>query len=257
MNELAQSSPVPARRLDRDGICGWIFQHPDALASHAASRIIEQLRNKPDSVLCLPTGRTPQLTYRKLAEAFQRKEVSFRFATIFNVDEYVGLGRGDVSSFASYMQTNLFDHIDIPAGRTFIPDGKADDPVLEAEAYEKKIEAAGGIDFIMLGVGGNGHIGFNEPGSSPGGTTHVVKLAPETLEANAADLTATFQPSEAITIGMRTIMSAKRLLLLATGEAKRLPVQQLLSQGDPDQWPVACLAKHPDLTVLLDEDATP
>ena len=257
MNVLAKNSCFSQRRFIRNDIHGVVFNAQDGLAHHAANMIIEQLRAKPDSVLCLPTGRTPLLTYRKLIEAYQRNEVSFRHATIFNVDEYVGLGKQDQGSFATYMRDNLFDHIDCPAARRFIPDGRAENLQQEARDYETRIVEAGGFDLMMLGVGNNGHIGFNEPGSEATSRTRLVKLAPQTLQANAADLPQEKRPTEALSIGMQTIMEARRIVLLAMGELKRPALEHLFARLHPEQWPVSLLADHPNFTVLMDEQALP
>lgn len=233
------------------------FDSPDSLAHATAKLIVEVVKAKPNIVLCLPTGRTPTMTYRHLVRAYNQGDVSFANVTIFNVDEYLGLGRDDLGSFAHYMRCNLFDHIDAAPNRVHIPDGKAADPIAEASSYEQKINDAGGIDLLVLGVGTNGHIGFNEPGSRLESRTRVVELTPCTLKANQDDLPKGSMPHQAITIGISTILEARQILLMASGASKRKALAQLCQGGPLSDWPIVALRQHDNTTVLFDTAADP
>lgn len=233
------------------------FSDAEAVATAAAQRIVWEVNRKPDLVMCLPTGRTPLLTYSKLVELYRAGKVSFAQAHILNVDEYVGLGAGDVGSFADYMEKNLFCHIDIARENRHIPNGRAVNHEAEARRYDELIKSLGGIDFMVLGVGANGHVGFNEPGSYPDNTTHVASLSAETIATNRPDLPVDFQPEKAITIGLKTILDAHGILLLAAGVSKARPLEQLLGNGSVAEWPVAILRQRKNVTVFVDRDATP
>jgi glucosamine-6-phosphate deaminase len=234
-----------------------ILPDAEAIADRAAGLIVETLARKPNAVLCLPTGRTPLAAYRRLVAEHRAGRASFARATLFIVDEYVGLGLGDNGAFGTYMRDQLVRHTDLPATSYRCPDGRADNPEAEARRYEAAIAAAGGLDFLMLGVGANGHIGFNEPGTPPGIGTHVIELAAETLAANRADLPRDFTPTHAITIGLGTILAARNVLVIASGRTKRKPLSALFGDASPLDWPVAVLREHAHTTVLCDPDAAP
>ncbi|MEZ5665965.1 MAG: glucosamine-6-phosphate deaminase [Alphaproteobacteria bacterium] len=230
-----------------------VCRDADAVAEAAADRIVAAVRADPGLSLCLPTGRTPLAVYRRLIADCRAGKVSFAQAAIFILDEYVGLGAGDPGGFATYIAEALLDHVDADRGRCFAPDGKAGDMAAEAARYEGLIAAYGGIDLMVLGVGRNGHIGFNEPGSPRGSRTRVIALAPDTLVANAADWPAgRTPPDRAITIGLGTIMDARRILVIAHGATKAEPLGALFRGGLVEDWPVAVLRDHPDVTVLCD-----
>lgn len=233
------------------------FDDLDTLARAAAQRLVDAVNRNPNLVLCLPTGRTPKLTYQQVVRAYNQGDVSFAEATIFIVDEYLGLGPDDPGSFARYMRDHLFDHIDIAPERVHVPDGKAKYPVEEANRYEQAIREAGGIGLLTLGVGTNGHIGFNEPGSQPDGRTQIVDLSPETLDTNRKDLPIGTALRQAVTIGIGTILDAQQILLLASGPSKKEPLKQLFKGGNQSEWPVVTLRKHDRLTVFFDAAADP
>lgn len=244
------------RRIDEMGIELRVCASAQNLAEAVAARIVEEVEAKPDLVMCLPTGRTPLLVYRRLIEAYQAGRVRFQQATVLNVDEYVGLGGRDPGSFSQYMKENFLEHVDVQPERTHILDGRAPDPDAEARRYDRLIDAVGGIDLLVLGVGTNGHIGFNEPGSRLHSRTRVVRLTPETLAANRRDLPDEGPlPNRAITIGLRTIMEARRILLLACGHAKAEPVGRLMEGAPVGAWPVAALRSHPVTTLFCDPAA--
>ncbi len=233
-----------------------IFDDAETVAERAAESLIEAIRGKPDLVLGLPTGETPLAVYRRLVAAFEAGRVSFRQLATVNVDEYLGAGPEDPRSYAYYMRRHLFRHVDIDPRRTHLPNGLAADPDAEARRYEAVIEGLGGIDCLLLGLGVNGHIAFNEPGSPHTSSTRVVTLAPATLAANGRFFARPEdQPIKAITIGIATILAARRIVVVAVGAAKA-PAVQGLFRGDPlSGCPAAALRRHPNTTVILDPSA--
>jgi glucosamine-6-phosphate deaminase len=217
------------------------------LSEKAAQFVLQQIRKKPDSVLALPTGKTPLGMYQKLIEFYKERRISFARVKTFNLDEYVGIPKTDPLSYHFYMQENFFRHIDIPPNQTFIPDGMAQDLHKECEDYEKKIQKFGPIDLAILGIGCNGHIGFNEPGTDPNLPTHQVQLSPETVKINQG-------PKQAITMGIKTILQAKKILLLASGENKAKALQKMFEKPDPS-CPASFLQTHPAVWAIIDQKA--
>ena len=233
-----------------------IFDDADAVAECAAEALIEAIHEQPNLILGLPTGQTPLAVYRRLVAAFEAGRVSFRQLATVNVDEYLGIGPKDPRSYAFYMRRHLFRYVDIAPQRTHVPNGLAADPAAEARRYEALIEGLGGIDCLLLGLGVNGHIAFNEPGSPRASPTRVVTLAPTTLAANRRFFAALEdQPTKAITIGIATILAARRIIVVAVGAAKA-PAVQSLFQGKPlSSCPAAALRGHANTTVILDRSA--
>ena len=231
---------------------------PDAAvaAAHAADIVARTLQAKPDAVLGLATGGTMQPVYAELVRRHRAGHLSFARAASFNLDEYVGLSRDHPGSYHSAMASALFDLTDLRPQATRLPCGDAPDPMAEAEAYETRITDAGGIDLQLMGIGINGHIGFNEPGSALTSQSRVVPLAPETRAANRryfdhdADV-----PTQAITMGIATILSARACLLLATGAAKAQAVANMAMGEIGPACPASALRLHGDATVLLDPAA--
>lgn len=218
--------------------------------------LLQQIGAKPDSVLGLPTGGTPLAVYARLREEFDKGRGSYGSITTFNLDEYIGLSPEDPASYARYMRENLFKHIDVDAGRTNIPDGSAADADTEAKRYEALIAASGGIDLMLLGLGRNAHIGFNEPGSAHGSRTRRVALTKSTLDANAAYFPpGARQPTHAITMGIGTILECRRILVLATGIEKAEAVAASVNGGWSENVPGSALGRHPDATIVLDKTA--
>ena len=233
-----------------------IFANQEQLHEAAAQTIIELLRQKPDAVLGLATGGTPVGIYEALAAAVRRGEVSFARATTFNLDEYVGLPPGHPESYRFYMEQHLFRHIDIPPEQTHIPDGNAPELERECERYERLLEAAGRIDLMLLGLGHNGHIGFNEPGRVLHGRTHVAVLHPQTRKANARFFrTPEEVPTRAITMGLGSILKARTILLVVKGADKADIVHRALTGPLTTECPASLLQLHPHLVVMLDEEA--
>jgi glucosamine-6-phosphate deaminase len=234
-----------------------ILESSDAVAAEGAKRIRVLLGEKPDAVLGLATGRTPLSMYRQLAVDCKQGRVSFAEATTFNLDEYVGLSAADPQTYRYYMNQELFDHIDIDQGNTNLPMCEpGGNPLSVGPQYEAGIEAAGGIDLQVLGIGQNGHIGFNEPTSSLNSRTRVKTLTRETLERNSQYFDdPDGQPLIAITMGIATILDAATVLLLATGHDKAAAIQQLVEGPVSAMWPATALQLHERVTVLIDDAA--
>lgn len=224
-------------------------------AVRAAGLYVDLLRRKPDAVLGLATGSTPLGLYARLAALYRAGELSFRRATSFNLDEYVGLPATHDQSYRYFMEHNLFSHVDLPAERTHVPSGlDVSDAALAG--YDAAIEAAGGIDLQLLGLGGNGHIGFNEPGTPFGLGTHVVELTARTRQDNARFFASLDEvPTHAATMGVKTVMHARAILLLAFGRAKAEAVRAALTGPVTEEVPASVLQLHPDVTVICDEEA--
>lgn len=226
------------------------------MSNKAASYIIEKVINYPNIKLGLATGGTPVGTYQKLIEDHQKNGTSYQKVTTFNLDEYIGLTKENKNSYHYFMNEHLFNHIDINKKRTFIPRGDVEDLQKECLYYEELIAKHGGIDLQVLGIGSNGHIGFNEPGTSFESKTHIVKLTPSTIQANARFFKRENEvPTKAITMGMATIMKSKEILLLISGEAKREALFKLLNRDVNADFPASILKNHPSVTIIADEAA--
>lgn len=227
----------------------------DASAA-VADMLLQQIGRRPDSVLGLPTGGTPLGVYARLREAYRNGQGSYKFLTTFNVDEYIGLSSNDPESYAAYMLENLFGHVNIDIGRTHLPRGSTPDADVEAARYEGLIAAYGGIDLILLGLGRNAHIGFNEPGSPHNSRTRCVALTKSTMDANAAYFPAgAVQPSHAITMGIGTILDCRKIVVLATGADKAEAVAASVEGPPSDDVPGSALIRHADTTIVLDRAA--
>lgn len=230
----------------------------DQMAKKAANLLSAQVLTKPHSVLGLATGSTPLGVYRWLIRWYQKDDVDFSQATTVNLDEYVGLGEQDPQSYRYYMNTHFFDHINIPKERTLVPCGTAADPEAECRAYDRRIEALLGIDLQLLGIGRNGHIGFNEPADVFIKNTHVVTLSDSTVTANARFFDSPDDvPRRAITLGMGSILQARKIVLVANGAAKRDIVREAFTGPITPRVPASLLQLHPDVTVLYSEEETP
>ncbi|MET3899595.1 glucosamine-6-phosphate deaminase [Devosia sp. UYZn731] len=226
----------------------------EAAATYAHDLLVEHVRRQPTTVLGLPTGATPLPVYARLVQSHRTALFSMQSVTTFNLDEYYGLGLKHPASYTAYMSRALFDHVDCPASQRHIPNGLAADAQQEAADYEALIAAAGGIDFMLLGIGRNGHIGFNEPGSDFASRTRLVDLTPSTLAANApffAD--GETQPKQAISMGIGTILQARRIVVLATGASKAEAVRQSLEKPAKTAVPASALHLARDVTFVLDQ----
>ncbi|WP_078544908.1 glucosamine-6-phosphate deaminase [Litchfieldia alkalitelluris] len=222
----------------------------------AACIISEKVRSQNRLNLGLATGETPKGTYNYLIKDFNHNGTSYEEVYTFNLDEYVPLSMDNPNSYRFYMNHFLFNHLDIPMSHTFLPLGNATDLENECVRYEKQIEDHGGIDLQLLGIGKNGHIGFNEPRTSFISKTHVVTLTSLTREANARFFERPEDvPKQAITVGIETIMKSKEILLLASGESKREAMNELLHGELSEDFPASILRLHPDVTVIADQTA--
>ncbi|WIJ27009.1 glucosamine-6-phosphate deaminase [Devosia sp. RR2S18] len=229
----------------------------DAVADYVHDRIVEQLRGVPSSVLGLPTGGTPVPVYARLVESYRTGVISFKQATTFNLDEYIGLGSEHPASYAAYMRHHLFDHVDCPARRRHIPDGLASDVDAEAAAYDRAIANAGGMGLLLLGLGENAHIGFNEPGSDFASRTRPVDLAASTMAANARYFTdGTRPPTRALSMGIGTILEARSIIVMATGPRKAEAVRRMVREAPTNEVPGSALQLSRDVTVVLDHAAS-
>ncbi|MCF3650125.1 glucosamine-6-phosphate deaminase [Synoicihabitans lomoniglobus] len=231
-----------------------IQKTPDAGCLLGAKIMAKKVREKPDAVLGLATGRTPERLYGELVRMHREEGLDFSQVTTFNLDEYVGLSPDHPQSYRRFMNEHLFDHINIDLARTHVPAGDAADLQAECRAYEQRIAAAGGIDLQLLGLGRNGHIGFNEPTGSLRSRTWIKILSEQTLEDNSAvfgDMAA--MPRHAISMGIGTIIDARQIVLLAFGPAKVRAVMDMIEGPLAAVCPGSALQQHPRATVVLDE----
>jgi glucosamine-6-phosphate deaminase len=231
------------------------FPTEAALAAALGRRIIDAVRRQPRVVLGLPTGRTPLALYEELIRISRDERVDWSHVRTFNLDEFIGLGKGDRGSYRTFMEERLFKHLDVPSAHIEFLDGRAPDPDAECDRYERAITAAGGIDLMILGIGVNGHIGFNEPAESLASKTHRVTLDEPTRAANALWFDGDLQrvPREAVTMGVGTILQSRAIVLIATGDAKGEAVTALLRGGVTTRFPASFLQLHPQVRVMLDD----
>lgn len=228
----------------------------EEMSEEAAKIVAELLKQKPDCVLGLATGSTPVGMYQKLVHMHQLGKISFRGVTSYNLDEYFPIEPTHEQSYRYFMNDNLFDHVDIDKARTFVPNGLAKDPIWEGEEYDQAIDAAGGIDLQVLGIGQNGHIGFNEPDSELVAGTHVTALTENTIEANSRFFASKEEvPTHALTMGMASIMKAQKIVLLASGSNKHAAVAKLLDDKITTSCPASFLKLHPDVVLICDKAA--
>ena len=225
----------------------------DAMSRRAASIIAAQVVSRPDCVLGLATGSTPMGAYRQLVRWHRRGDMSFREVRAVNLDEYYGLAPTHDQSFRRFMRDNLFDHVDIAPENTHAPDGLAGDAELECARYEQAVAALGYPDLQLLGLGRNGHIGFNEPCDRFPVTTHLVDLAESTIEANARFFASAGDvPRQAITVGVGAIMRARKILLVVSGADKAGALAKTVRGPVTPEVPASILQLHPDVTVVGD-----
>ena len=230
-----------------------IIDSAENIAAMAAQQYVDLLKRKPNAILGGATGSTPLGLYAELVRLNKAGEISFKDASSFNLDEYVGLDGSHDQSYRYFMDHNLFDHIDIDKSRTRVPSGiDTSDPA----AYDKEIAAAGGVDLQLLGIGNNGHIGFNEPGTPFGSLTHIVELTESTREANKRFFASIDEvPTHAVTMGVKTVMQARSIILMAIGPAKAPIMKEMLQGPVTEKVPASVLQLHPDVTVYMDFEA--
>lgn len=226
------------------------------LSKAACDIVSDKLKCISEPVLGLATGSTPEGLYECLIERCKAGEISFKNATTFNLDEYVGLDETHPGSYQYYMKEKLFNHIDLPIERANVPSGTDSDLESHCKAYEQKIRETGKIDIQILGIGVNGHIGFNEPGTSFNSRTHVVELDPSTIEVNSRFFNSIDEvPGKAVTMGIQTIMDADEVVLIISGENKADTVAAFIESDVSEDFPASVLKNHPNFTLIVDEAA--
>ena len=234
------------------------FDNEDALAAALAARVLEAIVASPGLVLGLPTGRTPLALYRELRERSQGDRIDWSGVRTFNLDEFVGLDAHHPGSYRAFMQAELFDHVSIDPANIGMLNGRAPDLKAECRRYEAAIAAVGGIDLQILGIGANGHIGFNEPAEGLCAHAHIADLEQESRAANAqrfgGDWTAV--PERALSMGMATILGARHIVLMATGAEKADAVYGMIEGLITPKLPASFLQVHPRVTVMLDDAAS-
>ncbi|MCW8831895.1 MAG: glucosamine-6-phosphate deaminase [Colwellia sp.] len=234
-----------------------IFDDAQQVAKNAAEWVAELINKNPEPVLGLATGSTPISLYQQLVKKHQAGLISFKNTTSFNLDEYLGIDANNTQSYRHFMNENLFNHVDIDKNKTFLPTcAQGENPRSQGLAYEEKIKQAGGIDLQILGIGANGHIGFNEPTSSLASRTRIKTLTQQTLSDNSRLFDDNeFQPTLAMTMGIATILDARYVLLMATGENKAKAVKDMITGSLSAMCPASALQMHENAIVLLDKAA--
>ena len=234
----------------------YVEKDYDAMSRRAANLISAEVIRKPECVLGLATGSTPVGTYKQLAAWNQRGDFSFRKVSSVNLDEYKGLAPTHDQSYRHFMQTNFFDLIDIDPANTFVPNGLAEDPIAECRRYDTLVASLGYADLQLLGLGRNGHIGFNEPSGHFIKETHVVDLTANTIDANARFFASEKDvPRQALTMGVGCIMAAKKVLVVASGANKAEAVYRAICGAIDPAWQASILQLHNDVTFVVDDAA--
>ena len=233
-----------------------VTKNYEELSKVAAEEFAKVVIEKPTAVLGLATGGSPVGMYKELIAKCENKELDFSRCTSINLDEYIGLNPEHEQSYRNFMNTNLFNHINIDKSKTFVPNGLAENLEEECKNYDRKIEEFGGIDVQLLGIGNNGHIAFNEPGEELSAGTHIISLTESTIEANARFFDSIDEvPRKALTMGLGGIMKAKKIILIASGEGKAEAIKGLFSGKITTGNPATMLQMHRDVVVIVDEAA--
>lgn len=232
-----------------------ILPGPEAVCAAGAEAVARLVTGKPDAVLGLPTGATPRPLYAELVRRHRAGGLSFARVTTFNLDEYVGVAPDHPGSFRHYMDEALFRHVDLQPARAHVPDGMAADVPASSAAYEATIAAAGGLDLVLLGLGEDGHVAFNEPTSSFASRTRIKTLSAASRAANQAAFGADPVPAHVITMGIATILAARRCVLLAHGARKASALAAMIEGPVTSMVPASALQLHASATVLCDEAA--
>jgi glucosamine-6-phosphate deaminase len=228
----------------------------EELSKRAAAHIISRMDANERLNLGLATGSTPTGVYKMLIQDHKQNKTSYKNINTFNLDEYIGIPKKDPQSYHYFMCENLFDHIDIPLEQTHIPDGTARDLAEECRRYEQFIQEHGGIDLQILGIGQNGHIGFNEPGTPFSSRTHIINLAESTRKANSRFFESLEDvPARAITMGIASIMESKEILLLVSGTSKSEALARLINGEVSEDFPASILKNHQNVTIFADKEA--
>lgn len=234
-----------------------IEKNYEEMSSKAGEIFKKEIKENPEIILCLATGSTPIGLYKELIKGHKEEGLDFSRVRTFNLDEYVGLSPDHPSSYNYFMHDNLFNHINIKEENISIPNGLAEDMEAFCKSYDEEIEKSGGIDLLLLGIGEDGHIAFNEPDTYLKAGTNVTQLAESTIEVNSRFFDSIDQvPTTAVTMGMASIMKAKKIVLLANGPKKHDVIKKLLNcKTITTELPVSFLHLHRDVTVIVDEEA--
>jgi glucosamine-6-phosphate deaminase len=232
-----------------------ITENYNSMSEKAADIIINQIASKQTSVICFATGTTPLKTYKLLINAYKKKKVDFSKVVSFNLDEYYPIQKKDKNSYFYYMHKNLFDHINLSEKNINILNGDCKDPKLECLNHAKKIEKHP-FDLVILGIGSNGHIGFNEPGTPFDKEIGIIDLSDSTIKDNARFFSSSSKvPRQALSLGIKTIMSGKKILVIASGKKKANAVKNMIKGNITEKCPASILQKHKNCMVILDKDA--
>ncbi len=233
-----------------------VTKNYDEMSKRAAVLIQSQLMWKPESVLGLATGSTPIGLYKELVNLYNKKEIDFSKVTTFNLDEYLGIEKTNEQSYYYFMNDNLFQYVNVPTDKIHIPNGQASDFNHECTNYENSIVDHGGIDLQILGIGHNGHIGFNEPNIEFEAKTHIVSLDEETIEANKRFFDSIDDvPKQAISMGIKTIMRSRNIILMASGKGKAEIISKLVQDDIRPDLPASVLHLHSNVVIIVDEEA--
>ena len=233
-----------------------VCENYEDMSARAAAIFAQQVKEKPNSVLGFATGSTPVGMYRELIRMHKEEGLDFSAVTSFNLDEYYPISPENDQSYRYFMEKNLFEHINIAKESTHVPNGSAEDAEAECAAYDRRIEEMGGIDLQVLGIGVNGHIAFNEPDEALISGTHVTSLTESTIEANSRFFASKDEvPRHALTMGIGSIMHARKIVLLATGANKRDAIAKVLSGKISTDCPASVLNLHADTVIFCDSAA--
>ena len=226
----------------------------DEMSKLAAKMVAKKIKDKPNTVLGLATGSTPEGMYRELVKMYKEDELDLSQVVTFNLDEYLGLSPDHPQSYHYYMYENFFNHVNIKEENIYIPKGDTKDPVRECLNYEKEIEKVEGIDLQILGIGINGHVGFNEPDINLEAETHIIQLSDDTITANSRFFRNLDEvPKRAITMGMKTIMKSKKIILMAWGLEKKEAVLKAIPRHINTEIPASLLQLHNDIILIVDK----
>ena len=233
-----------------------VFNDPQAVAQYVSERLVQLVKNKPQTILGLATGSTMEPVYQRFCRDAKEQGLDVSQLISFNLDEYIGLSPEHPQSYHYYMNHHLFDHLDFAKQKTFLPEGMPDDVDAHCQQYSQKIADHGGIDLQLLGVGSNGHIGFNEPGTPFNSRTHVVHLSEQTRLDNGRFFDSMDEvPSRAITMGMKDIMEAHEIVFIATGDNKAQVMLDLYESAVDEQMPASMLKEHKNTLFIVDKKA--
>ncbi len=232
-----------------------IFKSAEEIGNAVAEIFTNEVKSNPSCVLGLATGATPIPTYKSIIKAYENGGISFKNVKTYNLDEYCNLPKNDKNSYYTFMHEQLFNYLDIAEENVHFLDGNAENQEAECKRYDDEINAAGGIDIQLLGIGNNAHIGFNEPADKFTNGSFKVELTQSTIDANKIYFDENPMPTHALTMGIKQIMSAKKIILIATGPKKAEAVKNFIEGEITPKVPASVLQEHKDVEIFLDEDA--